>query len=311
MPSATLFKCCLRLCCLRSKKEIEPADAAACASMAALADASLAVMYSACASSCLGVFFQGTSTQMKTNRISMWVDVIFGVSIRPANNTIWYSTCLHKFTLCLWQFQRLRVGDQRRCMGFNLEMNSKYANGPEYTDVSRCYDIRFKDIFVMCHDDVDMPVILHQVVLVDLVGKVYTNWMFLLVDSLGKLCTDCIFLDGFKFYERSKKEIEPADAVACASMAALVDASLAVTGVATWRHCTCLHKFTLYLWQFERLKVGDQRGCMGFNLEMNSKYANGPEYTDVSRCYDIRFKDIFFVCHNDVDMPVILHQVRH
>ncbi|GKC57255.1 hypothetical protein Tco_1084853 [Tanacetum coccineum] len=61
------------------------------------------------------------------------------------------------------EFQRLRVGDQRRCMGFNLEMNSKYANGPEYTDVSRCYDIRFKDILILCHDDVDMPAILHQV----------------------------------------------------------------------------------------------------------------------------------------------------
>ncbi|GKF59357.1 hypothetical protein Tco_0176143, partial [Tanacetum coccineum] len=34
----------------------------------------------------------------------------------------------------------------------------------------------------------------------------------------------------------SKKEIEPADAAACASMAALADASLAVTSIATWRH---------------------------------------------------------------------------
>ncbi|GJV72767.1 retrovirus-related pol polyprotein from transposon TNT 1-94 [Tanacetum coccineum] len=76
--------------------------AAACASMAALAAASLAVMYSACAS--------------RLDTLSyMWAD-----------------------------FWRLGVGDRRRCMGFNMEMNSKYANGSEYTNVQRCADIRFK-----------------------------------------------------------------------------------------------------------------------------------------------------------------------
>ncbi|GKC28412.1 hypothetical protein Tco_1035706 [Tanacetum coccineum] len=73
----------------KSKKEMEPA-ADACASMAALAAASLA-------------------------------DAIFGVSIRPANNTVWYRSYQHKFTLCLWQLCRLGVGDGRRYMGFNME----------------------------------------------------------------------------------------------------------------------------------------------------------------------------------------------
>ncbi|GKA87740.1 hypothetical protein Tco_0809504, partial [Tanacetum coccineum] len=106
-------------------------ELAACTSMAALAADSLAVIYSTCAS-----------------RI-----------------------CLHKLTLCLWQFWRLRLGDRRSCIGFNLEMNAMYANGSEYTNVSSC-----KGVWIS---------VMHVV----------------LVDSLGKLCTDCIFLDGFKFYE--------------------------------------------------------------------------------------------------------------
>ncbi|GJS35501.1 ribonuclease H-like domain-containing protein [Tanacetum coccineum] len=132
---------------------MEPATA--CASMAALVAASLVVMYSA--------YWIRLKTMHKLDDLSaMWADVIFGVSSRPANNTIWYRSYLHKFTLCLWQFWRLRVGDRRSFMGFNLEMSSKYANGSEYTNVSRCADIRFKDMFVVCHDDVDMPANLHQ-----------------------------------------------------------------------------------------------------------------------------------------------------
>ncbi|GJV76987.1 hypothetical protein Tco_1508571 [Tanacetum coccineum] len=79
---------------------MEPA-AAACASIAGLTAASLVVILD--------------------NLSDMWADVIFGVSIRPANNTVWYRSCLHKFTLCLWQFCRLGVGDRRRYMGFNME----------------------------------------------------------------------------------------------------------------------------------------------------------------------------------------------
>ncbi|GKE38856.1 hypothetical protein Tco_1462261 [Tanacetum coccineum] len=122
-------------------------ELAACTSMAALAADSLAVIYSTCASrkkDTKDVWIRLETTHILDNLSDMRVDVIFGVLIRPANNTIWYSSCLHKLTLCLWQFWRLRLGDRRRCIGFNLEMNAMYANGSDYTNVSRCADIRFK-----------------------------------------------------------------------------------------------------------------------------------------------------------------------
>ncbi|GJR73855.1 hypothetical protein Tco_0086220 [Tanacetum coccineum] len=91
--------------------------AAACASMAALVAASLAVIKK----DTKGVWIRLKTMRRLDTLSDMWADVIF-------------------------KFCRLGVGDQRRCMGFNMEMNSKYANGSEYTNVQWCADIRFKGL---------------------------------------------------------------------------------------------------------------------------------------------------------------------
>ncbi|GKA03603.1 hypothetical protein Tco_0676384 [Tanacetum coccineum] len=85
---------------------------------------------------------------------------------------------------------------------------------------------------------------------------------------------------------------------ACASMAARTVASLAVIKKDTkgvWIRLKTMRRLDTLsdMWaDFWRLGVGDRRRCMGFNMEMNSKYANGSEYTNVQWCADIRFKGL-------------------